>query len=1037
MAVKIPEYQSRLTPNGFQPANASIAPQIDTGGAGMQRAGQMITEMGVKFAQEANQKADQDDWLRAQTALLQMHQDITQYSTDLSQAQEPGAYGFTDKIRENVRSYSTKLLEQGGWRENTKRLLQGKLLDLEGTFVGSAMQFEAKAGVDLRLGQIDKNTAFYQQQLLANPENYETIMGGIDTMIDNAAIGPQLKQKLKADYRRNIAVSTIQAIKEKNPEVAKKLLESVYGAGSPDQFGDLQVDPKSLDQETWGQRPDGSTKSTGWLGVLKRPDGGVSTEISINFDDVNDGKDFPLLVPTLDRKEVDKILAIAVDDPKFMEKVPKSAIDKAIKFAKMRQAEGLSPFAGPSDSPQMKSGGADGEAITTPYNPTAAPVGIVANVGKNTARWTPQVTAAAERAGLNPNILLAQIQQESGGNPNAVNNNDKKVTGSASVGIAQFQPGTAQRYGIDPKDPEQAIQGQAAYMADLMKMFGNDYRKALAGYNWGEGNVQKAIDKHGENWFEHIPSSTKKYINNIMTMAQDTAPVSAAPSVGGETGPTMAPTVGVTVPRDQMELPAWGARIVQDIDVDKIPSLIASAEADINRLRTQFKAEVLTREQNDLTMFADGKSPAVELSMADYQKAFGDEEGAIRFKNYQSVKTLGTDKLAVTTMSNEQQDKLLQKYQPDPNRPEFYAATKERQAVLAQAINEVRTERNKDPISFAMKNNIGGLQKLNFDDVPAFGAEISKRYGVAMEMSRSFGTPFQIMTPGEKDYMLDRYSKLTDQGKIAFLATLNANTLNANVYRSIVQQIAPDSPVTAVVGNLVGISSAATFKTDNWFTKDEVRTYDPKVVALTILQGEQLLNPSKGDKASDGRVSGMKLPKEDDMRLEFADTVGNSFSHQGKEYDVTYQAVKAYYVAKSVAAGNFNQDRVDTKIWNEAVEAVTGGVTEVNGKTQVRRPWGMTETAFIDGAKAAFQAETKRLGLNLNYEEYGLENSGDGYLVRHGSGYKTYKGKDGNLHSIYITIGNTTPKSDSQLPSPTPGASSKVDVNKPTKQSTK
>lgn len=89
---------------------------------------------------------------------------------------------------------------------------------------------------------------------------------------------------------------------------------------------------------------DGSAKGRGFLGVLKRPDNDVSSELSISTDAIG-GKDFPLLVPTLTRAEIDRILAVSPDDPQFFQKIPRSAIQKAEIFAKERIAAGESPFA--------------------------------------------------------------------------------------------------------------------------------------------------------------------------------------------------------------------------------------------------------------------------------------------------------------------------------------------------------------------------------------------------------------------------------------------------------------------------------------------------------------------------------------------------------------------------------------------------------------------------------------------------------------------------------------------------------------------
>lgn len=93
-------------------------------------------------------------------------------------------------------------------------------------------------------------------------------------------------------------------------------------------------------QEGFGERPDGTQKGTGFLGVLKRPDGGVSTEISIGVE--FDGKEMqiPTLVPTLTKGEINTLLTMPEDG-----KIPEAIVDKAVQHARDRMSKGLSPFA--------------------------------------------------------------------------------------------------------------------------------------------------------------------------------------------------------------------------------------------------------------------------------------------------------------------------------------------------------------------------------------------------------------------------------------------------------------------------------------------------------------------------------------------------------------------------------------------------------------------------------------------------------------------------------------------------------------------
>ena len=97
----------------------------------------------------------------------------------------------------------------------------------------------------------------------------------------------------------------------------------------------------------FGLRNDGKThKGTGWLGELKLPNGGVATEYTMQSDAVKDadGKriDFPTLVPTLTKDEVDMMVNDIIPNNKS---VPDEIVQKAVDFARMRLANGMSVFA--------------------------------------------------------------------------------------------------------------------------------------------------------------------------------------------------------------------------------------------------------------------------------------------------------------------------------------------------------------------------------------------------------------------------------------------------------------------------------------------------------------------------------------------------------------------------------------------------------------------------------------------------------------------------------------------------------------------
>jgi soluble lytic murein transglycosylase-like protein len=132
------------------------------------------------------------------------------------------------------------------------------------------------------------------------------------------------------------------------------------------------------------------------------------------------------------------------------------------------------------------------------------------NAPKASGPWTPPSSAApyldaihaAELAyGLPYNLLARVIAKESGFNPEA-------VSPAGALGIAQFEPDTAAELGVDPFDPESAIDGAARYLAELNGRFGT-WPLALAAYNWGQGNLaRKGIGA--------APPETRAYIAAIL-----------------------------------------------------------------------------------------------------------------------------------------------------------------------------------------------------------------------------------------------------------------------------------------------------------------------------------------------------------------------------------------------------------------------------------------------------------------------------------------------------------------------------------------
>jgi soluble lytic murein transglycosylase-like protein len=125
----------------------------------------------------------------------------------------------------------------------------------------------------------------------------------------------------------------------------------------------------------------------------------------------------------------------------------------------------------------------------------------------NTAAYNAEISAASRDYGVDEAIVRAIIHAESAFNPNALSR-------VGAQGLMQLMPATARRFGVgNPFDAAQNIRGGVQYLAFLLKRFNGDLRLAAAGYNAGEG----AVDK-----YKGVPpySETQRYVQRVDLLAQ-------------------------------------------------------------------------------------------------------------------------------------------------------------------------------------------------------------------------------------------------------------------------------------------------------------------------------------------------------------------------------------------------------------------------------------------------------------------------------------------------------------------------------------
>lgn len=138
--------------------------------------------------------------------------------------------------------------------------------------------------------------------------------------------------------------------------------------------------------------------------------------------------------------------------------------------------------------------------------------------------YFPMIEEELDRAGL-PHELRALVVVESGLNPLATSR-------AGAKGLWQFMLTTGKEYGLEINslvdercNPRLATRAACRYLKTMYDIYG-DWTLAIASYNCGPGNVNKAITRSGGNrenftgdfWdvYYHLPSETRGYVPLFM-----------------------------------------------------------------------------------------------------------------------------------------------------------------------------------------------------------------------------------------------------------------------------------------------------------------------------------------------------------------------------------------------------------------------------------------------------------------------------------------------------------------------------------------
>lgn len=124
------------------------------------------------------------------------------------------------------------------------------------------------------------------------------------------------------------------------------------------------------------------------------------------------------------------------------------------------------------------------------------------------------VDSAAKKYGVDSNLILSVIKQESDFDPNS-------TSGAGAAGLMQIMPENFSSLGItDQYDVDQNINGGTKLLKEYLDQYNGNTEMALMAYNAGPGTLQKRGVSSANDLYK-MPEETQNYVPNVMGYYKD------------------------------------------------------------------------------------------------------------------------------------------------------------------------------------------------------------------------------------------------------------------------------------------------------------------------------------------------------------------------------------------------------------------------------------------------------------------------------------------------------------------------------------
>ena len=395
-------------------------------------------------------------------------------------------------------------------------------------------------------------------------------------------------------------------------------------------------------------------------------------------------------------------------------------------------------------------------------------------------------------------------------------------------------------------------------------------------------------------------------------------------------------------------------------------------EAARNKQRQEFKNILDDRLKDAEAQAVRGLVYANPPTLNELMYANGEYEGGKKYEQLQKTLAMGEDIATVQYLSPGAQKALLESKKPTGD----YDASNnwKRYDTLVRAVDTVNNARKADPIQFSIDRE--KLNQIDFSNAQSFTNSLKERSASVTDISNSYQTPLTVFSAQEEMVLSQLMEKAPASQKIEYLDAIRQGLKNNNSYTAALRQISKSDTSLAVAGIIMDKPSSVTAEYNKFSSNIDV---SPQQASELIVQGSIARKTAKD----------LVLPKDTELKEEFADYVGDSFAGDVSGANSAYETAKDAYAGMMAKKGNLSGE-YDESIWRQSINIATGGIYDYNGRGKVMLPWGMDDDTFKTRIRSKLIEIQKSTGY-FPIEAVGLQSLGDSrYLIKRGSDHLRY-----------------------------------------------